>query len=87
MGIFDVMKVQIHLFAAARDAAGRSPVEVVISDDTSVADLRAALVQSIPELKPLQASLLVAVNNQYAADDLLLKTNDEVACFPPVSGG
>ena len=81
------MKVEIHLFAAARDAAGRSPVEVVISDDASVADLRAALVQSIPELKPLQASLLVAVNNQYAADDLLLKTNDEVACFPPVSGG
>lgn len=81
------MKIAIHLFAAARDAAGTSPVEVVVPDDATVADLRSELVQSVPALKALQDSLLVAVNNEYANHNTRLTTTDEVACFPPVSGG
>lgn len=81
------MKIDVHLFAAAKDAAGKSPLEVVVRDDGSVADLRAELVRSVPELKTLQASLLVAVNNEYATDETRLTPTDEVACFPPVSGG
>jgi molybdopterin synthase sulfur carrier subunit len=33
------------------------------------------------------SKLLVAVNHQYAKADVALKTGDEVAFFPPVTGG
>ncbi|WP_338039356.1 MoaD/ThiS family protein [Maribacter litopenaei] len=33
------------------------------------------------------SSLAVAVNSEYAEDDVQLKSNDEVAIIPPVSGG
>ncbi len=81
------MKIKVHLFAAAKDAAGQSPVELSVADEATVADLRSALVESVPSLAALQPSLLVAVNNEYAANDFRLHTEDEVACFPPVSGG
>ena len=32
-------------------------------------------------------SVRLAVNSEYATEDLLLQENDEVALIPPVSGG
>ncbi len=81
------MKLDIQLFAAARDAAGDAVVPLHLSDTADVAELRRELTAAVPALAPLAASLLVAVNNQYADDNVPLKASDEVACFPPVSGG
>ena len=79
--------LSIKLFAKARDLAGSPVVELPWSDGESVAALKQRLTERCPDLKPLIPRLLVAVNNNYAADDCILKTTDEVACFPPVSGG
>ncbi len=46
-----------------------------------------ALVADHPQLKPLSASRVVAVNRQRVAPDHPLCDGDEVAFFPPVSGG
>ncbi|MCP4508303.1 MAG: MoaD/ThiS family protein [Fuerstiella sp.] len=81
------MRCDIQLFAAAREAAGDAVVSVHLSDAANVAELRRELTAAVPALAPLAASLLVAVNNQYADDNVSLKDCDEVACFPPVSGG
>ncbi len=81
------MKFDVQLFAAAREAAGDAVVSLNLSDTADVAELRRELTAAVPALAPLAASLLVAVNNQYANDDVSLKDCDEVACFPPVSGG
>lgn len=81
------MKIGIQLFAAARDAAGDGVVVLQLSDTADVAELRRRLTKAVPALAPLASSLLVAVNNQYADDSVALKNSDEVACFPPVSGG
>ena len=79
--------LSVKLFAKARDLAGSPIVELPWSDGETVATLKQCLTQQCPDLKPLVPRLLVAVNNNYAADDCVLKTTDEVACFPPVSGG
>ena len=79
--------LSIKLFAKARDLAGSSLVALPWSDGETVAALKQRLSEQYPDLKPLIPRLLVAVNNNYAADDCVLKTTDEVACFPPVSGG
>lgn len=52
-----------------------------------VSDLWKRLCEESPELKTLSGSLLVAVNRDYVKLDHSLKDEDEVAFFPPVSGG
>lgn len=81
------MNLQVKLFAAARDAVGRATVEITLPAEATVADLRVRLAADLPPLKSLQQSLLVAVNNSFAVDEQQLHETDEVACFPPVSGG
>jgi molybdopterin converting factor subunit 1 len=81
------MKVEVKLFARARDVAGADTVSVEVPDSAKVADLRAALALMFPELEPLVPNLLVAVDNQYADDETTLDDSTEIACFPPVSGG
>lgn len=81
------MKLNVQLFAAAREAAGDSPISVELPEQATVADLRASLVEGVPNLESLAKVLLVAVNNEYAADTQSLCDSDSVACFPPVSGG
>lgn len=81
------MKVDVKLFARARDVAGAETVSVELSDSATVVDLRAALVLKFPEMESLVPNLLVAVGNEYADDETTLDASKEIACFPPVSGG
>ncbi len=81
------MNVQVLLFAAAKDLAGTPSAHLVLPDTATVGDLRRELVTVHPPLQRLAASLLVSVNNHYAPDSHTVAPNDEIACFPPVSGG
>jgi molybdopterin converting factor subunit 1 len=81
------MTISVQLFAQARELSGSARLEVELSAGATVAELKAALVKARPALARIERSLLVAVNSQYAADAVLLSATDEVACFPPVSGG
>lgn len=79
-------RVRLLFFGAARDAvAGDAELEWVAP--ANVALLRAELAAKYPALGRFGRSLLVAVNEEYAADDRVLNEGDEVAIFPPVSGG
>ena len=77
----------IKLFAKARDLVGKHVIEVPWSDGQTVAQLKRCLGELHPAIQPLVPRLLVAVNNDYAADSTPVSATDEVACFPPVSGG
>jgi sulfur-carrier protein len=81
------VKLDVRLFARARDAAGAEQVTVDLPADARVADLRAALAAHSPNLSALAPCLLVAVGTEYADDRTLLSPQSDVACFPPVSGG
>ena len=81
------MQLQVKLFARARDLAGHDVVDVTVTDPATIADLRLALAERFPDLVPLISSLLVAVGTQYADDATILSSGDQIACFPPVSGG
>jgi sulfur-carrier protein len=81
------MKLDVRLFARARDAAGSERVTVELPPDARVADLRSALAAHSPNLRAIAPCLLVAVGKDYADDRVLLSPQAEVACFPPVSGG
>ncbi len=79
------MTFDILLFGITKDIIGDSPYTLDIEEAT-VGDLRKKLMTDFPKLEGLK-SLLIAVNSEYATDDILLKKNDEIALIPPVSGG
>ncbi len=81
------MKVTVQLFARARDLAGSGRIELDLPGTASVGELKRTLAERFPRVAPLVPSLLVAVGTDYADDRTILKPDDEVACFPPVSGG
>lgn len=78
------MKVTIAAYGIAREITGQR-TEVDVQHGT-VGELRKVLLASYPALGNL-SSLMVAVNQEYASDDLVLKPGDEVVLIPPVSGG
>ncbi|WP_339628937.1 MoaD/ThiS family protein [uncultured Maribacter sp.] len=80
--------MNVLFFGIAKDIVGSS--QIAFSDElkelNSVADLKAELINSYPELSKL-TSFAVAVNSEYAEDDVSLTVGDEIAIIPPVSGG
>ena len=80
-------KVKVLFFATLRDKAGTGQSELEIPEGTSVAQLKKLLFESFPNLPQHAASVLVAVNNEYAFDKEQIPAGAEVALFPPVSGG
>lgn len=79
------MTATILAFGIAKDIFGGPSIRVELPG-AAVSELKKVLEQQYPRLKQM-ASYMVAVNNEYAADDLLLTEQDEIAIIPPVSGG
>ena len=84
------MSVYILYFAGLREALGQTSERLALPDHVgSVGQLHAHLAarggawQALATTKNLRA----AVNQQMAAMDAPLKDGDEVAFFPPVTGG
>jgi len=76
--------IKILLFAGLKERVGKS---VLTWDKTpiTVAMLKEEL-QKVPGLDHF-SSILVAVNEAYARDDVVINDGDTVALIPPVSGG
>jgi molybdopterin converting factor small subunit len=81
------MRVRVHLFAVARQRAGRSVVEVEVPGGSTVADLKAALGDQVPDLAPILPAARFAVEAEYADDATPIPPGADVALIPPVSGG
>jgi molybdopterin converting factor subunit 1 len=82
-----MMKVKVLFFGRLRDIVGRAEDDVEIGEDERPADLFARYGTRHPEAGRLRGSLVVAVNQEFAAWDARLRHGDEVAFLPPVSGG
>lgn len=81
------MEVRVRLFAAARDLAKTGEVRLELPPESTVAGLRAKLLELHPELAPLAAFSLFALNAAYAAETAVVPPGAEAALIPPVSGG
>ena len=81
------MNVQVKLFATLKDRAGSNHVNVDLPDDATVTTLLDRLAQAQPKLAPSLPTCLVAINQEFAFGTTPIRSGDEVALFPPVSGG
>ena len=74
-------------FASVGDVLGQRELSISLPLGTSIADLKASLEHSHPELGAMWERLAVAVNGELETDATTLSDGDEVALLPPVSGG
>ena len=81
------IEINVLFFGAARDAVGGSEVKLSLVPAATVATAFAKLSQEFSGLERFGQSLLFAVNQEYATRETELRDNDELAIFPPVSGG
>lgn len=74
--------VIVRYFASIRERLGRSEDHIDIAQAGSVAEIWQRITG-----EPLPPNTLVAVNQEYARPDSAVRGGDEVAFFPPVTGG
>lgn len=76
------MSIKVRYFASIREQLGRSEQQIDDHGVVSVADVweRAAAL-------PWPSNTLVAVNQEHARPQDPVRDGDEVAFFPPVTGG
>jgi len=81
------MKIVVKYFALFRDITGTDQDTVVIGDESRVSDLLGSIRSKYPEMDRTKRDVLVSVNRNFASHEVRLNDGDEVAIFPPVSGG
>lgn len=81
------MQINILLFATLKDRAGKSRLVLDIPENATVNDVREALSATIPDIEVNIAHAIASVNREFATDTDTVQAGDEVAFFPPVSGG
>jgi molybdopterin converting factor subunit 1 len=81
------MKINVLLFATARQATGKDHFELELPQGATVADAKRALAEQLPSLAPRLPSCAIAVELEIAKENQPLHANCELAVLPPVSGG
>ncbi|HEY0098885.1 MAG TPA: molybdopterin converting factor subunit 1 [Pyrinomonadaceae bacterium] len=81
------IRVRLLYFGAAREEVGREEEQLEVTSPATSASVLAEVLNAHPALRRFGRSLLVAVNEEYAGASARVEAGDEVAIFPPVSGG
>jgi molybdopterin synthase catalytic subunit len=81
------MRLKLRFFASHRDAIGNESLSVEMPEGATVGHLLDRLARDHPGLRNLEEHTVVAVNREQAERDQKLRDGDEVAFYPPVSGG
>jgi len=77
------MSITVRYFASLSDRLGRREEAVDFTPGLTVAKVW----DRVTSGAPLPSHILMAVNREYAKADTLVKEGDELAFFPPVTGG
>lgn len=81
------MNVTVKLFARMRELVGTNTLECQLNDQATVSDLIERLQAEFPKLADAAPRTIISINKEFADRQSRLAEGDEVAFFPPVSGG
>jgi molybdopterin synthase sulfur carrier subunit len=81
--MIEEIRVRICIFAALRERTGISERTLSVPVGSCIADVW----KQLKLAEPLPDNVLVARNMQYANLETAVKEGDEIAFFPPVTGG
>ncbi len=81
------MNIRIRYFASIREIIGQSEETLTVPPETSITGVRDLLLVRNPQLQPILARSVCAVNRRYVAVDTVLNEGDELVFIPPTGGG
>jgi MoaE-MoaD fusion protein len=81
------MRVRVLFFGILRDLAERTSDTLELREGATVREMLTQCELQVPRIKASLPSSAVAVNQHYADAETPLKSGDEIALLPPVSGG
>jgi molybdopterin converting factor subunit 1 len=81
--------VSVRLFAGFKEKLNRERVEISVPPNTTLDEFIKRLGDKFPELADVLrgSRATIAVNHEVVEMDYVIKEDDEIALFPPVSGG
>ena len=82
-----MLQIKVLYFATLKQQAGVASEFVSVAKDASLDDLLSALAALHPAIEASLPSAVLAVNREFTDRSRRLQPGDEVAVFPPVSGG
>jgi len=87
--VIESQKVQVRLlfFASLKDIVGSRQLDLDVPSGATVNDLLERLEKRYPKLGPYRSIVLTSLNEDYVDKEAVVSDGDEVAIFPPVSGG
>ena len=77
------MIIVVKYFASISDAVGKTSEQIVLQREMTVGEVWSDVSKNIK----YTGKVMTAVNHEYVDDKHLVKNEDEVAFFPPVTGG
>ena len=81
------MQVRVLFFGMLKDIVGSASEPLEVRNGATLRDVVAHYEERFPKLREMAGSIAMAVNSEYSGPEGNLKSGDEVALLPPVSGG
>ena len=81
------MQVKCLFFATLKDIVGTRQLSLEVPGGATIGDLLGKLEATYPRMREYRPVVLTAINEEYVDFRATISDGDEVAIFPPVSGG
>jgi len=83
-----MIEIKVHLFAHLKQKAGTSLALLKMPENTSISDIKSALVTQYPALQgQLKTMVALENNSQIRLDDEIFDHSGEITIIPPIGGG
>ena len=81
------MRLRVRYFASIREFTGVKEEQLEVPEGSTAESLKKRVQGLHTTLKDQDYNILIAVNGSFIEPTRVLRQGDEVALFPPVSGG
>jgi len=88
------MKIKVELFGVCRELSNKDHLDLELSDNSEIKDLREQMVQIVKKKFPENNNYLemvkksaFSVKDEIVEDAFKLQNNDSISIIPPIGGG